>query len=314
MKKLFPLLLIVAVAFAFSCNRQGNKPHNDTPTSGVVIISADETFAPVLDQEINIFEYQYPEASIIPIYTSEVEALNLLVTDSVRMAVATRDLTEEEKNILRHKQLIPRSVHIATDGMALIINKKNTDSLLTVQQLKDIFTGKITSWKQINPKSKIKDFSVVFDDKNSSTVRFTIDSICGGEPLATENLYAQGGNEKVIDYVAETPGAIGIIGASWIGNKSDSTNLSFSERVRVVGLSRESFANPANSYKPYQAYIAQELYPLTRRIYMINTASRMGLVRAFSAFTASHKGQQIILKSGMMPATQYVRIVSIKDE
>ena len=198
--------------------------------------------------------------------------------------------------------------------MALIINKKNTDSLLTVQQLKDIFTGKITSWKQINPKSKIKDFSVVFDDKNSSTVRFTIDSICGGEPLATENLYAQGGNEKVIDYVAETPGAIGIIGASWIGNKSDSTNLSFSERVRVVGLSRESFANPANSYKPYQAYIAQELYPLTRKIYMINTASRMGLVRAFSAFTASHKGQQIILKSGMMPATQYVRIVSIKDE
>ncbi|MEG1643837.1 MAG: phosphate ABC transporter substrate-binding protein, partial [Bacteroidales bacterium] len=54
--------------------------------------------------------------------------------------------------------------------------------------------------------------------------------------------------------------------------------------------------------------------PLIRNIYMINTSPRMGLVRAFSAFTASHKGQQIILKSGMMPATQYVRIVSVKDK
>ena len=99
MKNIYPLILIAA-AFALSCNRQG-KTYSDTPTSGVVTISCDETFAPVLDQEINIFEYQYPEASIIPIYTSEVEAINLLVTDSVRMAVATRDLTDAEKSALR---------------------------------------------------------------------------------------------------------------------------------------------------------------------------------------------------------------------
>lgn len=314
MKSISHILFFVAVLLFASCNRQ-TKSYPDTPTSGVITISGDETFAPVLDQEIDIFEFQYPDAHVIPIYTDEVEAINLLLTDSVRMTVATRDLTEQEKNsLLQSKKLIARSVHIATDGVALIINKSNTDTLLTVGQLKDILTGKITSWKELDPKSKLKELSLVFDNKNSSTVRFAIDSICKGEPLAAKNIFAQGSNEKVIDYVAETPGAIGVIGASWIGNKSDSTNMTFSDRVRVVGLSRDEFANSANSYKPYQAYIAQGLYPLTRDIYMINTSSRVGLVRAFSAFTSSHKGQQIILKSGMMPATQYVRIVSVKDE
>ncbi|MEG1643836.1 MAG: substrate-binding domain-containing protein, partial [Bacteroidales bacterium] len=259
MRRIF-LILFSATLLFVSCNRQA-KSYPDTPTSGVITISADETFAPVLDQEIDIFEFQYPEAHIIPIYTDEVEAMNLLLSDSVRMTIATRDLTEKEKNSIRQqKHLIPRTVHIATDGVALIINKKNTDSLLTVWQLRDILMGKITSWKQLSPKSKLNDLSLVFDNKNSSTVRFAIDSICNGEPLGTKNIFAQGDNAKVIDYVSQTPGAIGVIGASWIGNKNDSTNMTFSDRVNVVGLSRDEFANPANSYKPYQAYIAQGLY------------------------------------------------------
>ncbi|MEG1574765.1 MAG: phosphate ABC transporter substrate-binding protein, partial [Bacteroidales bacterium] len=67
MRRIF-LILFSATLLFVSCNRQA-KSYPDTPTSGVITISADETFAPVLDQEIDIFEFQYPEAHIIPIYT-----------------------------------------------------------------------------------------------------------------------------------------------------------------------------------------------------------------------------------------------------
>ena len=213
-------ILLVAVLTLFSCTRREPK-FTDTPKSGVIIIASDESFAPIVEQEVDLFEYTYPEASIIPIYKSEVEAMELLLSDSVQFAITTRDFTQAEKELIKSKQKRAVSFRIAKDAIALITNKNNPDSMLTVSQVKDILTGKITSWQEINPKSKLKELSLTFDNKNSSTVRFALDSICNGEPLAGKNIYAQGTNEKVIDYVAATPGAIGVIGASWIGNESD---------------------------------------------------------------------------------------------
>ena len=62
-----------------------------------------------------------------------------------------------------------------------------------------------------------------------------------------------------------------MIGVSWIGNKGDSTNLSFSDRINVMRLSREDPAMVANSCKPFQAYLALGRYPLTRDVYILLT-------------------------------------------
>jgi len=58
---------------------------------------------------------------------------------------------------------------MATDGLALIVNKQNADSLITVEQFKEILTGKITDWKQLNPASRLGALQLVFDNPNSST-------------------------------------------------------------------------------------------------------------------------------------------------
>ncbi|MBR5323326.1 MAG: substrate-binding domain-containing protein [Muribaculaceae bacterium] len=305
-------ILLIAVLTLFSCGSRGPKKVIDTPTSGVIIITSDESFAPIMEEEIDLFEYRYPNASIIPIYKSEVEAMDLLLSDSVKFAVTTRDFTQAEKELIRSKKKRPISFRIAKDAIALIINKNNPDSMLTVQQVKDILTGKISSWQDINPKSRLRELSLTFDNKNSSTVRYALDSICKGEPLSGKNIYAQGTNEKVIDYVAATPGAIGVIGASWVGNENDSTNMSFSDRVKVVAMSRDGVATAANSYQPYQAYIALDYYPFTRYVYALDISSYTGLARGFSNFLASDKGQLIILKAGMMPTTQQVVIKPVK--
>ena len=106
---------------------------------------------------------------------------------------------------------------------------------------------------------------VVFDNPNSGTVHYVIDSICQ-KPLSS--LKARKSNEEVIDYVAATPDAIGIIGANWI-SKADTTRLSFNQRVRVMSVSESSEATPENSYRPYQAYLALKQYPLTNEVYIL---------------------------------------------
>ena len=306
--------MAIAAAWIFtSC--WGNKAkdkHTDTATSGVIQISTDESFRDIVQQEIDVFESIYVQAGIMPIYASEVDAINLLLKDSVRLAVASRQLTEAEKEGLAQKKLFPKEIKIATDGIALIVNKQNADSMISIPDLREILTGRITRWNQLNPGSKLGDLQLVFDNQNSSTVRFAIDSICRGDSLAG-NLSAQHDNAAVIDYVSKTPGAIGVIGVTWVGNKSDSTRMTFSELVTVMSVSRETKATRENSYKPFQAYIALGQYPLVRNMYVLLTDPRSGLASGFATFMASDRGQRIILRSGIVPATQNVRIVNVRE-
>lgn len=314
MKRQFWLIGIVLLLALSACRSKSKEGQTDTYSSGVIAIAADESFEPIVQEEIDVFESLYPLAGIVPRYTTEVEAINLLLKDSVRLAIATRTLTEEEMNSFHSRKFYPREIKLATDALALIVNRANPDSLLSVRDFRRILTGEAKSWKQVNPRSGLKEIQVVFDNKNSSTVRFAMDSVCGGKPLATENVSALNTNQQVIDFVAKNPEAIGVIGVNWLGNRSDTTNLSFKEEIRVMAVSAEDVATPENSYKPYQAYLYYGNYPLARPIYAILNDPRNGLPWGFTSFMTSDKGQRIILKSGLVPATQPVRIVHVKDE
>lgn len=302
------------ITMLLACNQKPKDGQTDTYTSGVIAMAADESFRPIIQEEIDVFESLYPLAGIVPRYVTEVEAINLLLKDSVRLAITTRTLTSEELNSFHSRKFYPQTIKMGTDGLALIVNCQNPDTLISVGNIRRILMGKVHTWDEIYPSSKLKDITLVFDNKNSSTVRFAIDSICGGNPLAGENVKAVEKNADVIDYVAHTPSAIGIIGVNWLGNKRDTTNLSFRDEIKVMSVSVEEVATIENSYKPYQAYLFYGNYPLTRPVYILLNDPRNALPWGFSMFLTSDKGQRIILKSGLVPATQPVRIVNVKDE
>lgn len=314
MKKQFRLLGAGLLLLLSACNSKPKDGLTDTYTSGEISIAADESFQPIIQEEIDVFENLFPMARIVPRYTTEVEAVNLLLKDSVRLAIATRKLTAGEMNSFHSRKFFPREIKLATDALALIVNRQNPDTLISVRDIRRILTGEVKEWKSVYPGSSLKDITVVFDNKNSSTVRFAIDSVCGGKPLSNAGVKAMKTNQQVMDYVAKTPDAIGVIGVNWLGNRSDTTNLSFRDEIRVMSVSAEDVATPANSYKPYQAYLYYENYPLARSIYVLLNDPRNALPWGFGSFLTSDRGQRIILKSGLLPATQPVRVVDIKDE
>ena len=309
-------LLIVCSIFLFcTCNRGGKITRFDTETSGVAVIGSDECLAPIVKEELDVFTGLNPEAQITPIYTGENELFKLLLSDSIRLLVAARDLSPREKEQIKTMGLISRTQKIAKDGIALIINKENKDSLINIAMLRKIMTGEITNWNQLNPISasvsgKIK---VVFDNQNSSTLRFVNDSIVKGAALSSE-LRALESNPAVIEYVANTPNAIGVIGVNWISNPNDSTKLSFDERIRVMSVGKSESISTDNTYKPYPIYLNNDSYPLTREIYMIITDLRETLPAGFVKFVAGNAGQRIILKAGLIPATCPTREINITEE
>jgi len=305
-------ILLFFVVFLISCETKNKDKFTDTYAEGVIPIAVDANFQPIIQEELDVFEAINPKAGVVPTYTSEVEAINLLLKDSVRLAIATRPLSVNEEASLKSKKFSPHSYVLATDGIALITNNHNPDSLITVTQIKSILTGEKSNWKDIYPGSKLGKFQVVFDNKNSSTVRYAIDSICEGQPLSNK-LNAEKTNLEVIEFVSKTPNAIGIIGVNWLGNRSDTTNLSFKNQVRVMAVTDEAVATVENTYKPFQAYLFYGYYPLTRSVYVILNDPRSSLPSGLTKFLTSDRGQRIILKSGLVPSTQPVRIVHIKD-
>lgn len=309
-KKIIFYGLFISFLFA-SCNTKTT--YNDTPTTGNINISVDETFQPIAQAEIDVFEGIYNYATIIPDYCSEIDAFNLLLKDSVRLIISSRKLTAQEKDFFESKKFFPKEIKIAVDAIAIIVNPENKDTLISVEMLKQILTGKTTKWKQLYSDSKLDELKFVFDNPNSGTIRYLVDSICKGGKLS-ENLTAMKKNSDVIDFVSKTKNAIGIIGVSWVSDKDDTTSMSFLKKVKVMAVSKETMPTYENSFQPYQAYIATNQYPLKRDIYIINSEPRTGLASGFTSFVASERGQRIILKSGILPATQPIRIIKVNDD
>ena len=315
MKKTTLILGLITLVLLASCgnSNKNKKQRTDTYSSGVVSITSDESFSPIIQQEIDIFENTYPQAHIVPIYTNEVEAINLLLKDSVRVCIVTRDASPKERKYFASKSQAPRITHIATDGLALIVNKSNKDTLISVEQFRKILTGEITNWKQLGAKSVKGEITLVFDNPNSSTVRFAIDSIAKGKPLNEKNVRAQKTNKQVIEYVRQTPNAIGVIGVNWLQEGNDTTRQTYNKQVTVMSVSAEKLPSTVSCYKPYQYYLWSGEYPLTRKIYVWNNDSRQGLWWGFAQFLQGDKGQRILLKSGLLPETQPVRIVNVQE-
>ncbi len=307
------IILSLLLTLASGCKFFKGDPYKNTPTTGKASICSDETFRPVVEAEIEVFKAIYGYTVLNTKYVPENEAFDLLLKDSVQLIIASRELKKDEIAFFNQKKLYPRQTLVATDAIALIVNPSSKDSLITIDQIRDILTGKISKWNQLNPSSPEEPIRVVFDNQQSGIVKFMNDSICKGK-MATSNVFALDFNRDVIDYTATHPGTLGFIGASWITNRSDSLHLSFHKRIKVMSVSQDQRPQLSDYYKPYQAYMVDKIYPLTRDIYLINTEPRNGLVTGFSAFVASDKGQRIILKSGILPAVAPTRVVNIRKD
>jgi len=303
---------LLALSFV-SCNRQPATIRTDTMTSGEITVAIDETSLPFMREEVAVFESINEEATINPLYLSDEEAISLLLKDSVRLVVASRDLTTSEYQFIRENKLLPRAIRIALDGVALIINNKNNDTLMSIPTLKKILTGSIKNWSEVFPGSRLGPIRVVFDNPSSSTVRYIKDTVCNDEPFS-DNIKAQLSNEAVIDFVSKTPNALGIISASWISDPTDTLSLTFIDKIRVMAVCPYEDAREDNSYLPQAAWIALKYYPLTRDIYMITSDAPSYLPSGFMHFVGGDRGQRIILKSGIVPSNPPLRLISVRPE
>ncbi len=282
--------------------RQKNITVADTPQSGTIYISVDESFRPVIEEQIKAYESSYPDAHIIASYKPEAECIKDLLFDSAnRMVIITRGLTgKEDKFFFDSLNYRPAWNAVATDAIAIIINASSVDTLFTLERLRDQLSGAIKS-----------DQKIVFDGlSTTSTLRFVTDSVLKGRTLDTAVVKAKKTSKEVIDFISEDKNAIGLVGISWIGNPEDSAQLSMLKKVKIAYV-KCSFCSDTVFVKPIQQSILSKRYPLVRGLYYVLKENYNGLGSGFINFLKLERGQ-LIFKRAYLGAVMDFRVRNIK--
>jgi phosphate transport system substrate-binding protein len=288
----------------------GQKGTNETPTRGNIKIVSDESFQPLIETETYTFTHLYTNAKIKPVFKPEYDVINDFMNDSVKVIVTSKKLTDSQIQFLRDTLIIARTSSYAYDALALITNKENHDTLVKYNAIKDIFLGKIKTWKEVNENTKLGDISVIFDNTKSGNIRYFKELFEIKDTLG-KNFFAVNNNSEVINYVSKNPNALGIISVNWISNKKDSLTMSFINKVNVIAVSQQ-YVNDGNYYRPHQGFIYDKSYPFVREIYLISRETFSGLGSGFINWACAEQGQRVVLKSGLVPATMPIRLVQIK--
>lgn len=307
--------LSVILSMLVACGGTENKVQEvDTSSSGSITISCDESLKPIIEAEEAVFEQLYPKADLNIIYTSEVDAMKMVLQDSARLAIITRTMSKSEEEELKSQKISrSRSTKIALDAIGFILHPKSKDTLFTVDQIKGILDGSISNWNQINPKSPSRPIQVVFDSPKSGAIRMLKDSLGITSDLG-KNCYALKANPEVINHVEQNPNSIGIIGVSWISDPDDTLVRYFMKKIKVADIQPKNERVKAITWKPIQGNIHLRQYPFWREVYMVSREARTGLGTGFVAFVSGDQGQRIILKAGLVPTKAPVRTVEIKTE
>jgi phosphate transport system substrate-binding protein len=317
MKQLFfngiTILLGIILISTSACGKKGGVPLDD-PTSGTIHITVDESYKPLMEAEIEVFESLYAHAKIEVSYTNEVKAFNDLIADSSRFVVVNRELSESELKYFKDIELTPSTTKIAYDGLAFISNNESKLRKLLYSQVGDLFNGKIATWDQIHPTFPKDSIKIIFDNAGSGNVRMITERFNLKDQLPS-NCFAVNSNPEVIDYVEKNKNAIGIISVNWISDDADTNAISFLKKIKVLDIGVEGNNDTtAQFYGPYQGYIAEGTYPFKRTAYIISREARAGLGTGFASFIAGEKGQRIVLRSGMVPASAPIRIVEFSNQ
>jgi phosphate transport system substrate-binding protein len=282
-------LFIFLILALVSCKRK-NKTEavKETRTSGTLKMLVDESVGPIVQDQIEIFSLDYPQAKFETTVKPEQKLLPAFLNDSVRVIVLPRLLTKAEEKYYNQRNIKINTSRFAVDGIALITNQGNIDSTINVKDVIDILQGKKTDKK------------LVFDNAYSSTFQYFKD-LAKISQFPTTGVYSKNSSNEVIKLIAEDKNFIGILGVNWITDRNTEVSEYLSQ-VKVLGVKNVKGAPGDDQfYKPTQDNLINGVYPFLRNINIIDCEGRDGLGTGFATWLRSQRGQLIVLKSGLGP-------------
>ncbi|MCX5701286.1 MAG: phosphate ABC transporter substrate-binding protein [Candidatus Omnitrophica bacterium] len=219
--------------------------------------------------------------------------LSSLISGTCDIAMSSRNIKEKEIGLAKQKGINPNEIKVALDGLAVVVNPGNPISKLTLAQLADIFTGRVTNWKEIGGKDE--KIVILSREVNSGThVYFKEHVLRKNDPNSKEEFAPRAlmlsSSQAIADEVAGNPSAIGYYGMGYISKKQKPVFIARDEKSEYEAPSIENVINGK--------------YPISRPLFLYTNGVPVGLVKKFVDFTLSKEGQDIVLVTDFVPVNK----------
>jgi len=243
-----------------------------------LVLTGSTTVLPIAQLCAEKFMDQHPDVNISVRGGGSGVGIAALIDGTCDIAMASRPMKTKELKSARGKGINPLATVIAKDGIAIIVHPSNPLSEITLAQLKDIYTGKISNWKDVGGKpGKIV---VISRDVASGTFEVFKKIVLKGAKTRADALMLAS-NKAVATTVEKTPGAIGYVGLGYISSK-----------VKALAV---------DGVEPTKETVVSGKYKLARPLYLYTYGKPTGLAKEFIDFVLSPEGQKIVDKIGFVP-------------
>lgn len=278
------------VLFAACQNNSENQSRNAASDKNLHI-SVDESFQPVIAEQIKVFESSYPEVNVMVEYKPEADCIRDLEKDSTKIVIISRELTRQETAFFDKKiEYKPEFGQLAKDAVAVIVNVNNPDSVFSMNDLKQLLSG-----------NGSKKMNVAIDgNRATSTVLYLRDSVLKGAAFG-KNITGAKNSEDLINYIANNKNAVGFVGISWITDPQTTQQEQAVTKLRTALIECNKNCEKGEFAKPSQQTITFNQYPLVRGLYYVLKENYAGLGSRFVEFLSTERGQLIFKRALLVP-------------
>ncbi len=263
MKKI--LVLALLIGFGFSQN---------------LVIQGSTTLLPIVQAAAEAYMDKHSDANIMVRGGGSGTGIAALIDRACDIANSSRTIKTKELKQAREKGVNLMGTVIALDGIAVIVHPNNPINEISIEDLKKIYTGKLTTWSAFGGKGNIV---VISRDVASGTFEVFNEKVLGGAKM-TDGALMLASNLEIARAVEQTPGGIGYVGLGYL-----------SDKVKVLKV---------NGITPSEETVRNVSYPLARPLYMYTNGNPSGLAKSFIDFILSTEGQKIVRDNGFVPVVK----------
>ncbi|HJP82712.1 MAG TPA: PstS family phosphate ABC transporter substrate-binding protein [Fimbriimonadaceae bacterium] len=230
------------------------------------------------------FMKAHPEISVTVTGGGSNTGIAALLNQGTDIANASRPMKKEEKATAAKNNVEPKEFAVAQDALSIIVNPSNPISELTIDQLADIYLGKITNWKQLGG----ADMNIVANgrDSSSGTYVFFQEHVLKKQPFAVTVLNNPA-TTAIVENVSQDSGAIGYVGLGYV-----------SDKVKAIMIKKDS-SSPAVHGTP-ETVLGGE-YPLSRPLFQYTAGEPAGAAKEWINWIRGADGQAVVKKLGFVP-------------
>jgi len=244
-------------------------------------ISGSTTVLPIIQKAADEYMASHPDADIQVSGGGSGVGIQAIGAKTVDIGMSSREVTKAE--MAKYPAFVVTSV--AKDGIAVVVNPANEIQYITLDQIKDIYLGKITKWTQIttaNVPGTNNQIVIIGRDSASGTRAYFDESVLL-KTTPTKTMLEKNSNGAVLQTIAQTPGSIGYVSIGFV-----------SRDVKALPI----WYNFDKIVAPTLENVKSKSYPVSRDLYVITNGQPAGLAGDFITYLLSPEGQKIVADEG----------------